>query len=121
MPRNRQIGEFTYTELVWTAVDPNTPNVAPDTDTIIEARRGETIEVQFIGTTTINESNNIDLNIESSPNGGTMWGLYNSNNFGTLAKHILVTPGPVQLRGRLDNNHATGTANCQANVNIRFF
>lgn len=108
------------TTLTWASVTQNTTDNAPDPDTEIDIGHARSIAIQVDTTLTANASGDIDINVETTPD-GTNWDStpYTSTNIGDNAiKTFLVAPGPRRMRLRLDeNNSGAGAATC--NVFVR--
>ena len=106
--------------LTWTAFAPAT-DAAPDTDTEIDVEFADTIYIEIDTTATGNVSDDVDINVESSPD-GTNWDStpYAERNAGdNETVPFLVETGPKKIRLRADNNHATDNAAPVARVLVR--
>jgi len=108
------------TSYAWAAFAPTTDK-APDTDTEINIVRAKSIAVQIDTTAAGNVSNDVDINVEASPD-GTNWDdvPYAEKNIGdNEVKTFLVEPGPQLIRLRADNNHASDNAAPAVRVMVR--
>lgn len=112
--------EEALTSYAWTAFAPAT-DTTPDSDTEINIIRAKSIAIQIDTTAAGNVSDDVDINVEASPD-GTNWDdvPYAEKNIGdNEVKTFLVEPGPQKIRLRADNNHATDNAAPAARVLIR--
>ena len=106
------------TNIRWTATAVSDGN-APDTDTILYVSRATTIFVQWDTTHVTTGAPTIDLHVEASYDGVT-WTTHHYHTIDSaVLKNVvdgdLVTPGPKQIRFRLDVN----TANIAATEYVR--
>jgi len=118
--QKRDRDEEKLTSYAWSAFAPAT-DTAPDTDTVINVIRAKSIAIQIDTTAAGNISNDIDINVEASPD-GTNWDdvPYAEKNIGdNEIKTFLVEPGPQKIRLRADNNHASDNAAPAARVMVR--
>jgi len=106
--------------LTWAAFAPAT-DVAPDTDTEIDISLATSIAIQIDTTASGNVSNDVDINVESSPDGSNWDSVaYAERNIGdNELKTFLVEPGPKKIRLRADNNHASSNAAITCRVVVR--
>jgi hypothetical protein len=112
--------ESDYT-LTWAAFAPGSGQ-APDTDTVIEVRRGETIHLQVDTTAAANVSISTDVNVITSSDGTN----YDTVAYASLAalgdnaiQSIMVTAGPKFMKLRADNNDGSNNSAPVARVWIR--
>lgn len=106
--------------LTWSAFAPTTDK-APDTDTEISVEFADTIYIQIDTTPAANVSDDVDINVESSPD-GTNWDTtpYAERNAGdNELVPFLVESGAKKIRLRADNNHATDNAAPVVRVLVR--
>jgi len=110
----------TVYELKWTNTGVNT-DVAPDEDVIIRIERAQSVAIQADTTHPLNTSTSIDVNVEAcveEPNWDTV--PYAEMNLGDAeVKTMLVNPGPLKIRLRVDNNAADTTGYVRAIVKVR--
>jgi hypothetical protein len=99
-------------EITWTAFAVQ-DGKAPDVDTVIEVRRGESIHLQLDTTASTNVSTDTDINVISSSDGTN----YDTVPYATLAnlgdaavQSIMVTPGPKFMKLRADNNDGSNSS-----------
>jgi len=107
-------------ELFWDSVVASATNQAPFEDVIIDVERAKSIAVQADTTPPDNVSTSVDVNVMASIDGST-WDTvpYAEMNLGDAEiKTMLVAPGPLKLRLRLDNNIAS-VAECRVKVKVR--
>jgi len=107
-------------EFFWDSIAQNTTNQAPSVDTIINIERASSIAVQADTTPADNTSTSVDINIMASID-GAVWDNqpYAEMNLGdNQIKTMLVNPGPLRIRLRLDENN-TGVAECRVKVKVR--
>jgi hypothetical protein len=95
---------------------------APDADSILEVRRGESIHLQADTTATANVSTDTDINVITS-NDGTN---YDTVPYATLAnlgdnaiQSIMVTAGPKFMKLTADNNDGANNSAPAVRVWIR--
>jgi len=101
---NRVVSDIRWTEQVIA------DDVAPDTDKILYVGNAEEIYIQWDTTNVSTNAPSFDIHVEASWDGVTFTG----SHYATLASGVLedvvggglVTPGPKQLRLRLDVNDA---------------
>jgi len=107
-------------ELFWDSIAQNQTNQAPSKDIIIDVEKAESIAVQADTTPADNASTSVDINVMSSPDGVT-WDTvpYAEMNLGDAQiKTMLINPGPLKIRLRLDENN-TGIAECRVRVKVK--
>jgi hypothetical protein len=107
-------------EFLWDSVAASATNQAPREDTIIDVERASSIAVQADTKPTDNLSTSVDVNVMASID-GAKWDTvpYAEMNLGDAEiKTMLVAPGPLKLRLRLDNNVAS-VAECLVLVKVR--
>jgi len=107
-------------EFFWDSVAQNQTNVAPRHDTVIDIERATSIAIQADTTPTDNASTSVDINVMASID-GAIWDTvpYAEMNLGdNQIKTMLVEPGPLKIRLRLDENN-TGVAECRVKVKVR--
>lgn len=99
-------------ELSWTAFAVQ-DGKAPDVDTVIEVRRGESIHMQVDTTATANVSTSTDINVITSSDGTN----YDTVAYASLAaladaavQSIMVTPGPKFMKLTADNNDGVNSS-----------
>ena len=105
---------------LWDSVIASATNQAPREDTIIDVEWASSIAVQADTTPTDNLSTSVDINVMASID-GAKWDTvpYAEMNLGDAEiKTMLVAPGPLKLRLRLDNNIAS-VAECLVLVKVR--
>lgn len=95
---------------------------APDTDSVLEVRRGESIHLQADTTAAGNVSTDTDINVITSSDGTN----YDTVPYATLAnlgdaaiQSIMVTPGPKFMKLRADNNDGSNNSAPAVRVWIR--
>ena len=106
--------------LFWDSVIASATNQTPYEDKIIDVERATSIAVQADTTPTDNVSTSVDVNVMASID-GAKWDTvpYAEMNLGDAeVKTMLVAPGPLKLRLRLDNNIAS-VAECRVKVKVR--
>ena len=107
-------------ELFWDSVDASATDEAPEEDKIINVERASSIAVQADTTPDDNVSTSVDINVMASID-GQKWDTvpYAEMNLGDAeVKTMLVNPGPLKIRLRLDNNIAS-VAECRVKVKVR--
>ena len=107
-------------ELFWDSIPASETNHEPFEDKIIDVERATSIAVQADTTPTHNISTSVDINVMASID-GAIWDNvpYAEMNLGDAEiKTMLVAPGPLKLRFRLDNNVAS-VAECRVKVKVR--
>lgn len=107
-------------ELFWDSVDASDTDVTPEHDIIIDVERATSIAVQADTTPADNVSTSVDINVMASID-GAVWDTvpYAEMNLGdNEVKTMLVAPGPLKIRLRLDNNIAS-VAECKVKVKVR--
>lgn len=107
-------------EFFWDSVVASATDQAPFQDIIIDVERATSIAVQADTTPSDNVSTSVDINVECSLD-GAVWDTvpYVEMNLGDAeVKTMIVPPGPLQIRLRLDNNIAS-VAECRAKVKVR--
>jgi len=109
--------EYTF---FWDSVPQNTTNRAPQDDKIVDVERASSIAVQADTTPPDNVSTSVDINVMASID-GAVWDTvpYAEMNLGDAeVKTMLVNPGPLKIRLRLDENNK-GVAECRVLVKVR--
>jgi len=107
-------------ELLWDSIAASLTDQKPREDLEIDVERARTIAVQADTTPPDNVSTSVDVNVEATLDGST-WDTvpYAEMNLGDAeVKTMLVSPGPLRIRLRLDNNVAS-VAECRAKVKVR--
>jgi hypothetical protein len=105
------------TTITWT--NATTTNVTPDADTEVNVEQAKSIAIQVDSTDTDSIATSIDVNVMATLD-GTTWDSvpYAETNIGdNEVKTILVAPGPLKIRLRLDSNSST-RADVTAKVKI---
>jgi len=107
-------------EFLWDSIAQNTTNEPPKVDTIINIERASSIAVQADTTPAHNVSTSVDINIMASIDGVKFDTVpYAEMNLGDAEiKTMLVAPGPLRIRLRLDENNV-GVAECRVKVKVR--
>lgn len=100
------------TEIVWTNTPLSTTAKVPDIDKIINVEFAREIAIQFHTLHGDNVSTDADLNVYASVDGGLFDTVpYAERNIGdTAVKTFLISPGPIAIRLRLDNNDSSNAA-----------
>jgi len=104
----------------WDSVAQNQTNVAPQDDKIIDIERALSVAVQADTTPADNASTSVDINVMASID-GVKWDSvpYAEMNLGDAqVKTMLINPGPLKIRLRLDENNV-GVAECRVLVKVR--
>jgi len=107
------------TELLWDSVVASATDQAPSQDVAIDVEKATGIAIQADTTPTDNVSTSVDINVESTLD-GAVWDTvpYAEMNLGDAeVKTMLVAPGPLKIRLRLDNNIAS-VAECRVKVKV---
>jgi len=104
----------------WDSVAKNTSMAVPQNDIVIDVERASSIAVQADTTPADNTSTSVDINVMASID-EAVWDTvpYAEMNLGDAqVKTMLVEPGPLKIRLRLDENN-TGVAECRVKVKVR--
>jgi len=104
----------------WDSVAKNTSMAVPQHDLVIDVERASSITVQADTTPADNTSTSVDINVMASID-EAVWDTvpYAEMNLGDAeVKTMLVNPGLLKLRLRLDENN-TGVAECRVKVKVR--
>jgi len=104
----------------WDSVAKNTSMAVPQNDIVIDVERASSIAVQADTTPADNASTSVDINVMASID-EAVWDTvpYAEMNLGDAqVKTMLVEPGPLKIRLRLDENN-TGVAECRVKVKVR--
>jgi len=107
-------------EFFWDSIAQAQTNVAPRHDTIIDIERASSIAVQADTTPADNVSTSVDINVMASID-GAVWDnvpYAEMNLDDNQIKTMLVNPGPLKIRLRLDENNV-GVAECRVKVKVR--
>lgn len=107
-------------ELFWNSVAQNTTDEPPEHDVEIDVEKAEVIAIQADTTPADNTSTSVDINVEVTMDGAVWDSIpYAEMNLGdNQIKTMLVNPGPLKIRLRLDENN-TGVAECRVKVKVR--
>ena len=104
----------------WNSVAKNTSMAVPQHDLVIDVERASSIAVQADTTPADNTSTSVDINVMASID-EAVWDTvpYAEMNLGDAeVKTMLVNPGPLKIRLRLDENNK-GVAECRVLVKVR--
>ena len=104
----------------WDSVAKNTSMAVPQNDIVIDVERASSIAVQADTTPADNTSTSVDINVMASID-EAVWDTvpYAEMNLGDAeVKTMLVNPGPLKLRFRLDENNI-GIAEAYVKVKVR--
>jgi hypothetical protein len=106
-------------ELFWDSIPASETNHEPFEDLEIDVERASRIAVQADTRPTDNVSTSVDINVMATLD-GAVWDSvpYAEMNLGDAeCKTMLVAPGPLKIRLRLDNNIAS-VAECRVKVKV---
>jgi len=107
-------------EFFWDSIAQGQTNRAPQHDTVIDIEKASRVAVQADTTPADNTSTSVDINVMASID-EAVWDTvpYAEMNLGDAqVKTMLVEPGPLKIRLRLDENN-TGVAECRVKVKVR--